>query len=52
MNNAKFIKRIRDKNGTHICNDFLGCDIRTAEGKNYARSNILFKDLCPKMVLD
>lgn len=48
----EFIKRIKERNKTHICNDFLGCDMRTEEGKNYARKNNLFEQLCPMMVIN
>lgn len=38
------------ENGSYICNDLLGCDISTDEGKKYAIENNLFVDFCPKMV--
>ena len=37
-------------NGSCICNELLGCDIRTPEGVQYARDNHLFTESCPKMV--
>ena len=33
-----------------ICNELLGCDIRTKEGVEYAVENNLFTEFCPKMV--
>ena len=36
--------------GSYICNDLLGCDISTVEGKEYARSHKLFTEFCPQMV--
>ena len=37
-------------NGSCICNELLGCDIRTPEGVQCARGNHLFTEFCPKMV--
>ena len=37
-------------NGSCICNELLGCDVRTPEGVQYARDNHLFTEFCPKMV--
>ena len=48
--NDEFLNRFAMANGTFICNDLLGCDVSTPEGAQYARSNGLFKDFCPKMV--
>ena len=50
--NDKFLKRFKEVNGSYLCNELLKCDIRTIEGINYARSNNLFTELCPKMVLN
>ena len=41
-----------EKNGSYICNELLGCDIRTEEGVKAAREKGLFTDFCPKMVAD
>ena len=49
--NDKFLKRFKEVNGSYLCNELLKCDIRTIEGINYARSNNLFTELCPKMDL-
>ena len=48
--NDMMIDRFKQANGTCICNELLGCDIATPEGIQYARTNNLFKDFCPKMV--
>ena len=48
--NDEMMNRFAQANGTCICNDLLGCDIATEEGRQYARSNGLFKEFCPKMV--
>lgn len=46
----KFLDEFKMENGSYICNDLLGCDITTPEGRQYAVDNGLFKDFCPKMV--
>ncbi|MBQ3980994.1 MAG: C_GCAxxG_C_C family protein [Treponema sp.] len=40
----------KEKCGSYICNDLLGCDVATAEGVQYCRDNKLFTEFCPKMV--
>ena len=44
------MKRFKEKNGTYICNDLLGCDISTPEGAQYCIENKLFTEFCPKIV--
>ena len=46
----KFLDEFEKENGSYICRDLLGCDIRTEEGVKYAVDNNLFKEVCPKMV--
>lgn len=46
----KFLDEFKMENGSYICNDLLGCDITTPEGRQHAIDNNLFKDVCPKMV--
>lgn len=48
--NVEMMNRFAEKSGSYICNELLGCDIRTEEGIRYARENDLFTDFCPKMV--
>lgn len=36
--------------GSCLCKEILGCDISTPEGKQWARENNLFKELCPQLV--
>ena len=48
--NDLMLDRFSQANGSCICNTLLGCDLTTAEGIQYARTNGLFKDFCPKMV--
>ena len=42
--------RFKEANGSYICNELLGCDVWTSEGKQYALDNNLFTEFCPKMV--
>ena len=46
----RFLNDFRDANGTYLCNDLLGCNVRTPEGMQYARDHHLFTEFCPKMV--
>lgn len=48
--NDEMMKRFAEICGSYICNDLLGCDVKTMEGVQYARDNNLFTELCPKMV--
>ena len=47
---VKFLDEFEKRKGSYVCRDILGCDLRTEEGSNYARSNGLFRTLCPEMV--
>jgi C_GCAxxG_C_C family probable redox protein len=46
----EFIKRFKEKNSSIKCLDLLGCDLRTPEGREKAKSEGLFETLCPKFV--
>lgn len=46
----RFLEEFEKENGSYICNDLLGCDIKTREGVEFAVENNLFKEFCPKMV--
>ena len=48
--NDLMMDRFSEVNGSYLCNDLLGCDIRTPEGVQYARDHHLFTEFCPKMV--
>lgn len=48
--NVEMMNGFEEKCGSYICNEHLGCDIRTEEGIAYAKENNLFTDFCPKMV--
>ena len=47
---TRFLDEFEAENGSYICNELLGCDIRTEEGVEYALENNLFTEFCPKMV--
>lgn len=47
--NDLMMDRFSEANGSCLCKDLLGCDIRTPEGVQYARDNHLFTEFCPKM---
>ena len=49
-NTKQFLNDFRDVNGSYLCNDLLGCDVRTPEGVQYARDHHLFTEFCPKIV--
>ena len=46
----RFLNEFSKENGSYICNELLGCDIATPEGKAHARERKLFAEFCPKMV--
>lgn len=48
--NDLMMKRFAEVSGSYICNDLLGCDVRTEEGVKYCFDNNLFTEFCPKMV--
>ncbi len=45
-----FLEEFERENGSYICNELLGCDIKTQEGREYAMDKNLFTELCPKLV--
>ena len=47
----EFIKVFKEKNGSIICRDLLGCDISTPDGKEKAAAENLFKTRCADMVI-
>lgn len=47
---VRFLEEFEVQNGSYICNELLGCDIRTKEGVEHALKNNLFTEFCPKMV--
>ncbi len=49
---TELITRFRERNGTIICRELLGCDVTTTEGLRIARKEKKFKKQCPKYVRD
>lgn len=45
-----FLDKFKERNGSYICREILGCDISSDEGRNYARSNGLYGKYCTQMV--
>ena len=50
--NREFIRLFEQKHGTIICNDLLGVDLNTPEGRAKAVKDNLFRTLCPGFVRD
>ncbi len=48
--NERMMEGFEKACGSCLCKKILGCDISTPEGKQYARENNLFKELCPQFV--
>ena len=47
---VRFLDEFAKRKGSYVCREILGCDLRTDEGRTYARANGLFGTLCPEMV--
>lgn len=47
---SEFQSRFESRCDFVACRDLLGCDISTPEGMERAKSNNLFKTVCPRMV--
>ncbi|AYD39560.1 C_GCAxxG_C_C family protein [Clostridium fermenticellae] len=48
----EFSKKFEDMNGSIMCNDLLGIDLKHEENRTIARQKGLFKEKCPKCVED
>ena len=48
----KFIEQFKKVHGTIKCKELLGYDISTLEGREKAKLDNLFDELCPKLVKD
>lgn len=46
----EFLRRLREKHGTILCNALLGYDISAPEGLAAARQSGRFKEVCPFVV--
>jgi C_GCAxxG_C_C family probable redox protein len=52
LKTEEYIKIFKERNGSIICRDLLGCDISTPDGKEKAITKNLFKTRCVDMVID
>ncbi|MFX1376598.1 MAG: C-GCAxxG-C-C family protein [Promethearchaeota archaeon] len=46
----EFSNKFQEINGSVICLELLGCDLKTPEGQNYYRTNNLFERKCVQYV--
>jgi C_GCAxxG_C_C family probable redox protein len=49
---AQFVDLFRQRNGSILCRELLGCDISTPEGRSYAEATGVSAARCPKFVRD
>lgn len=47
-----FVEKFKERHGTIVCRELLGCDISTDKGYDHAVQNHLFDTLCPRFVRD
>lgn len=48
----QFAEEFQARNGALLCNDLLGVDVSTSDGREFARKEGRFDILCPKFVGD
>ena len=48
----EFVSKFKERNGSIICRDLLGCDISSPESLKSAQDKKLFRTICPKFVRD
>ncbi|HGJ65852.1 TPA: C_GCAxxG_C_C family protein [bacterium] len=48
----EFVIKFKERNGSIVCKELLGCDIGTTEGMKIAKEKGLFNTDCPKFVRD
>lgn len=48
----EFADKFKQRNGSILCRELLGCDISTPQGMKQAQEQNLFKTTCVKMVED
>ncbi len=46
----EFTRRFEERHGSIVCNDLLGCDISSPDGRAEAQKREMFTTLCPKLV--
>jgi hypothetical protein len=49
---ASFNKAFRERHGSLLCRELLGCDLSTPEGAKSASEQHLFLTKCPELVRD
>jgi hypothetical protein len=49
---ASFNSAFRERHGSLLCRELLGCDLLTPEGGQLARERHLFRERCPELVRD
>jgi len=47
---TEFTNVFRERKGSVVCRDLLGCDIRKPDERKYATENGLFKSICPDLI--
>jgi len=52
LKTEEYIKIFKEKNGSIVCRDLLGCDISTPDGKEKAITENLFSTRCMDMVIN
>lgn len=46
----EFLERFRERHGSILCRELIGCDISTPDGLQSAREQQVFKIICPGLV--
>ena len=49
---TSFAQKFRQRHGSLVCRDLLGCDISTPEGARHAQDQGLFRTKCVQLVRD
>ena len=49
---GEFVTRFKDRHGSIVCKELLGCDLSNDDGLTTAREKGLFDTLCPQFVRD
>ena len=52
LKTEEYIKIFKEKNGSIVCRDLLGCDISTSDGKEKVITENLFSTRCMDMVIN
>jgi C_GCAxxG_C_C family probable redox protein len=48
----EFVQKFKERSGSIVCRELLGCDISTPEGRDRAKAEGLFDTVCTKLVRD